>query len=307
MNKRHLFGIFLLALLGTIGLSPASAGAEQIFQGISGLDVESGFFSVEVSGGPGEDVRLRVEIPDYLARRYEIRREVDQGRLKVWVERRAPYSHLSITGNPRLIFTVPASIDLDLSGSSGRIDVRGIKSRRLRARASSGGLRLREIEADLNAETSSGGLALEACHGRKVLRTASGSLMVRGARGEIEASSSSGGQTYIDVRGDLRAESSSGGIRLDGFEGALMLRASSGSLSGRDVLLTGDSRFQTSSGSISFAFRNRMEDLRFTLNSTSGSLSVGGSSRSGGSLAMGNGDILVIGASTSGSQRYTAP
>ena len=105
------------------------------------------------------------------------------------------------------------------------------------------------------------------------------------------------------MEGDIRAQSSSGSISIRNQAGSLVLQAKSGNLEGTDILLTGDSSFTTSSGKITFDFKNDIEDFSFDLRSSSGIINAG-RSKAKGELVFGNGRIRITGKSSSGTQTY---
>ncbi|MGE5529152.1 MAG: DUF4097 family beta strand repeat-containing protein [Patescibacteria group bacterium] len=272
---------------------------------ITSMSVEGMFFQVDVRAHAGRGVRLRTETPADILRKIRIVRKVQDGRLVVRVENKNRYrTGFSFSGrSPRLVFDVPANVQVEIDNSSGSVRVRGLRARTVAARASSGSLELEEIDAALTAAASSGSIRIRSCRGDKEIRASSGSLTVIDGEGDITAETSSGNQRYVGIKGDITARSSSGGINLRRVEGRLELQASAGSLVGRDILVTGNSRFRTSSGSIDFHFQNDLAEFSFRLRGTSGGLRAG-RIHAHEYLQCGNGPITIEGESTSGSQNY---
>ena len=281
-------GLALLAALGAIGItedtiiSDVSLVDEWEYSGIRSLKIEeASVFAVQVTGGSGR--RLEAKIYGPSKRDVEVHHEKRGGELLVWVEWKT--KRISWHGvSPRMVFQVPYEIDLDI-------------------------------------ETSTGSLTVEGCEGEKGIYTSTGSITVTDSNGDIRAVSSTGSHEYEDVTGDMRiesstgsqryrdtqgfiqAESTTGGITISRHRGALDLRSSTGSQEGEDILLTGDSSFHTSTGSIDFDFRNALESFSFDLRSSTGRIRVGDTDARG-QLRFGNGSIEITATSSTGSQSY---
>ena len=69
------------------------------------------------------------------------------------------------------------------------------------------------------------------------------------------------------------------------------------------MTLIDDSSFQTSSGSIDVDYTNSLDELAFSLSSTSGKINAG-STNAKGTVKTGSGGIQIEGKSTSGRQTY---
>jgi hypothetical protein len=87
------------------------------------------------------------------------------------------------------------------------------------------------------------------------------------------------------------------------MQGTLDLDTSTGSQEGRDIVLTGDSSFESSTGSITMDFAGSLEQLEFDLRSTTGSLRVGREA-SQRQLYLGGTGFTIRGKSSTGSQEY---
>jgi len=305
MKKLGLMMVF--SVLGTVTF--AGGGGELVeeslsFSGIDRLTVEGSFFDVDITGSSTATIEAEFIIPDRLrGRGVKVLHETRGSELRVWVERKV----VSITSlpwrGPRMRFTVPADILVNVKNSSGSVAVKGIEAAELKLEVSSGSLQIADCRSKLSATSSSGKITVETCTGDKRLKASSGSITVTNSDGNIEADSSSGKQRYEGIRGSIVAQSSSGGISISDFEGRLDLKSNSGRFSGTGVTVTGDSSFETSSGSITIDFVNPENDFTFELRSSSGTISAGGT-RAKGTVVTGSGKILIRGKSSSGNQSY---
>jgi DUF4097 and DUF4098 domain-containing protein YvlB len=156
---------------------------------------------------------------------------------------------------------------------------------------------------ELSVRTTTGNISVETVNGPKRLVSTTGTITVRSSNGRVSSGSTTGGQRFDYVQGDIVAESTTGGIEVTNTEGTLDLESTTGGQEGRAVKLTGDSRFQTSTGRIEMDFANPIEDFTFDLSSTTGRMEVG-ESKVRGTLVQGEGPIRIVGRTTTGRQVY---
>jgi DUF4097 and DUF4098 domain-containing protein YvlB len=108
------------------------------------------------------------------------------------------------------VVTVPANVRVDVTSSSGAIEVRG-------------------VTGAVSATSSSGGVTIEEVAGPVTARSSSGSLRLADITGELYASSSSGSIRATGIAQPREVTSSSGSIRLDGlFIANATIRSTSG-------------------------------------------------------------------------------
>ncbi len=307
MNKKTLLSIFVNIGLWQFFLSGSTLASQEnlTFTGIDRLVVEGSFFSVEVAGYTGRSVEAQIIIPDRIVKRgVRVLYRQTNSELRFWVEKKILSGiNLRSWESPKMIFNVPHEIEVNINNSSGRIIVEGLTSRQIELQTSSGAIALKDISADLGVSSSSGKIRIEQCDGDKHLRASSGQITVLKSGGDIKAKTTSGRQTYEGIRGNVSTVSSSGEINIRDQEGGLNLESSSAKQEGRDIRITEDSSFRTSSGRIDFDFINKIDDFTFDLRSSSGKIEVGSTSARG-RVVTGDGKILIKGKSTSGGQTY---
>ena len=266
MTKVVLTGLSLL-LLSTMACTWGMTELEDDrfeYSGIDAIRVENAaIFNIEVAGINTNSVTGEIVNPS--GKRLMVTHDRQGSTLVVRVTQRRP-SFGPFTGDHRLIFKVPKTIDLDLGTSTGSIRVDG-------------------------------------CQGPKRLDTSTGSIFVGGSDGSIESHSSTGRQEFENVDGRIKAESSTGSLSLRDVTGAFDLHSSTGTHEGWNIQVTGDSSFRTSTGSIRLDFVNELAEFNFDLDTSTGRLKVG-STESKGSLKYGNGKIRIYGRSSTGSQSY---
>lgn len=188
-------------------------------------------------------------------------------------------------------------------GSMSFEDIRG----NLTANCSSGQVQVNGLQGDADVKSSFGSQRFTRVTGNIKTTASSGSLLFDECTGDVVASSDFGSQTFRKLTGAVHAEASSGTIKLSETSGMLDVETNFGSIKGENVRLAGSAKLKASSGTIQIDFVNPISDLRFDLNCDSGTATVvdGDKVRKAEHhLSAGEGNILVTGTTTFGSQSY---
>ena len=204
----------------------------------------------------------------------------------------------------KLDLQLPAGVELSIENTSGDILIDEYSSSYLDVSATSGDITLKQINANIQARTTSGDVLLRDVTGNIAMRSTSGNQEFFGITGDVKTVATSGDIEIDRMVGDLDMSTTSGDMDVDSLEGMIQATATSGDIEGNYVLLTGDSRFKSTSGNIYVELENDLEKVGFDLRATSGDLEVG---RIDGDdhLVIRRGDISITGISTSGDQRDT--
>lgn len=204
-----------LVLVSIAACAPAAAGAQDYTaprsgtasaRGASLVRVHARAGALRILGRPGIS-EVRVTGTARASRRGDLdgirlvtRREGNE----VQVSAEIPEQHGFLGGQRALdlVVEVPAGIPLDVTDSSGEVEVRGVASLRL--------------------DDSSGEVDVDGVAGDVWVRDSSGALRIRNVRGGVVVDEDSSGE--IDVRDVARdvlvREDSSGGIRVDRIGGS---------------------------------------------------------------------------------------
>lgn len=335
--------IFTLVLIWSFVFMPKSEAQEladqvrESFQGVESIHVKGAFCKVDIQPATGRTVELDGELRS--VRRVDglkIHYALKNGLLDVWIEQPA-----RITGQLKgyLSFEVPPGISIKVENVSGEVKVLGVGGENtiletvsggivaenipanLQAKSVSGSIKTNTVSGTLHARSVSGALNLVSVGGIADVSSVSGSIVVKSVMGDIKSGNTSGSTNISEVmgiadiksvsgsvsvtgvKGDVAASTASGSIEVREIVGSLNLTSTSGGIKGSAVILTGNSNFKSSSGSVDISFGNDLSGMTFDLRASSGSVSVG-DTRGANQLNVGNGPIVVRGTTTSGSQRY---
>jgi hypothetical protein len=135
-----------------------------------------------------------------------------------------------------LVIEVPESLGLDVTDSSGDLEIRNVGG--LTLKDSSGEVEIADVRGSLDVDDSSGNVEVDGVRGDVRLRDSSGDVDVRNVTGSVLVENdSSGNLDFTDVGGDVEvANDSSGDIAVARVRGHFTVRRdSSGAIRSRDV------------------------------------------------------------------------
>ena len=186
------------------------------------LVIESGQGGVVITGERRTDVHIEVwaediDVEDVSEMLHLDVREISRGlQITVDIKERRSFFGRS-RGRVWVEVSVPRATDLDIDNNSGGVSVRDIDAN-VRVDNGSGGVRLDGIEGDVDIDNNSGGVS------------------IRSVRGDLMVDNGSGGIKATDVQGDVSIDNNSGGVKLTAVDGRLEVDNGSG---GINVELTG--------------------------------------------------------------------
>jgi len=288
------------------------------YEGITAIEIDSRFFDLNIEGTNTNRVDVETEIKGKNQHyNYEIKHEKNGSNLKVWITSSANqnyegyeetnwkdlksfrFNYLKAVMN----FKVPENINIKVKNSSGRVMANNLHGDSLRFISSSGTMRLSNLTGNIYFKLSSGRLYAENIQGDIKAVSSSGTQHWDKIEGKLRTKVSSGRILMDKVKGEIYAKSSSGTIHADDVEGIVALNTSSGRIIGENILLTKDAYFKSSSGAIKLDLMNQLDNLKFNTKASSGNIRVGKSKKVK-ILKENEGNIEIIGITTSGRQRY---
>lgn len=152
---------------------------------------------------------------------------------------------------------------------------------------------------DLDVETVSGSVRASDVQGRIRVRTVGGRVSIAGAGGDLRIRTASGAIDVTRFVGSLVTDSSSGRTVLRDCRGIVTVETASGGITAENLQLSADALFTSSSGSIDVDILNALSDIRYALQSNTGTIRVG-DRRGEGRMNGGQGRFLVRAESVSG-------
>lgn len=238
----------LLSLLLVGGLITAAAAQpfehdqiiEKKFKARPGqvLTLNADFGSVEVQGGRGHEVFVRVikganDVSRRQAEAWFDRYEIDMRETGQGVDIRGRYDRPSRWRGSRMQvryeITVPERYNVRLQTAGGSLSVAGVAGK-AQLETAGGSVRLADVGGPVEVETSGGSITAERVGDYAQLHTSGGSISVRAAGGPVNARTSGGSITIQAADGDVLAHTSGGSIRLTEIAGSVDAHTSGGSI-----------------------------------------------------------------------------
>ncbi|MBI9063429.1 MAG: DUF4097 family beta strand repeat protein [Marinilabiliaceae bacterium] len=238
-----------------------------------------------------------------------------------------------------IIISVPNQVKVDVTTTSGYIDVVGVDESVLKAESASGKINVSDFKGEANLKSKSGAITAhnvtgklttynksgkqEVSHveGDVVMGTYSGDLHAKHITGKVATESTDGAQTLLEITGDVKLKTNSGNLKLSNtkgnvnsvsasgsfklfdVEGVLNLQSTKGEISGSRVKLTASSTFTTTEGKIKFNFDNDRSELSYVCESKNSFIALYGKSKKKKNKT-GKGGIVVTATSTTGAQAF---
>jgi hypothetical protein len=252
-------------------LTVKNARGRTVVVGKPGLESVS-IVAVKVANGHDRDESER------LLDRLEIRTESDGDEIHVETREEGSRSRglwSFVRGDRRSAWVdytieVPGHFSVEASASSGEVRVSNIEGDCV-AEATSGDLALRAIGKSAEVAVTSGDAEIVDIGGDLDASTTSGTMKIDNVRGGLSVSATSGDVDVTRVGGDVDAAVTSGNFTLEGCEGDVKFSAASGD--GRIMEVTGSVEAASSSGDLEIMIIPTV-DRAFALTSSSGDIDV---------------------------------
>ena len=339
---KYLFTFSVLCFL--LNIPSFSAPLQEVhrstkkYENIKTIDVKGDFCKVILQ--PSESTQIVVNSFIEASKAIDgfgIKDQTDGEKLSISVM--VPSEHVS-TKSGEIVINIPKNTEVKIKTTSGYIEALNIVDCEIDAHASygkintknttgdftlktsTGGITVNTMKGDMSATSTKGSIELSDIDGHTTVVTDAGDLILKNMKGKISTQSNTAPQNITNLNGDLMLRTSSGEITLndiegvietandDGdvwitdFKGTMRLISISGNLVGKNILLTGNTYFETTKGRIEMELKNDLHQLSFDLNSNYGFLYIPGKSKKK-RLKSGNGPILISTSSNNGAQRFS--
>jgi lia operon protein LiaG len=273
---------------------------EKTFSGITRVEVSGGSLEIEYIGGQGNEIAVKaflestyqdqdilfVTIGDVL----KISHKVNNTN-KSWGNQRTK-GHIRIQG--------PSQMDLEMKGGSGSVRIENVSNAQTNIAVGSGSVHARNIKGNLTANAGSGSLKLSDIHGDVKGRVGSGSALIEDLKGNLDYSSGSGGVIANRIAGVVNITVTSGYVKVNDVAELGDLKVTSGNFNAQNAGLGSKTKISGTSGNFRIQTNSQINDFNYSLNATSGNVTVG-NSRGGKNLQINNNSATNIrGSITSG-------
>jgi len=243
---------------------------------VDSIQIVSTDFDITTTGYDGDEVEAQF----YYQEKYcNIMYETRGKQLTITTKERKVFSIFN-NRHGRIILKVPYSILLDISTTSGIIEVT-------------------DSRAVNNLQSTSGTIKIQKGRGDKQIYVTSGSLSVNEVTGNLTIDSTSGKILIDKVDGNLTIDATSGITEIRETKGSMSINKISGRITGKNIFVAGTVNIMTTSGNVSMDFNNPIEDLNLVIKTNSGAVRVG-ELKATGNMTLGTGSTVARISTTSG-------
>lgn len=160
-------------------------------------------------------------------------------------------------GTTRFEFSIPSSLNLELTTSGGDISIEEDLTGRLNGKTSGGDIKFKDVDGQADLKTSGGDISGGVVQGGVTLTTSGGDIELAAANGQTEVRTSGGDIKVGEVGEHLTAKTAGGDIELGNVGGSADVKTAGGDISvgavaGSASLATagGDIRLESADGPV---------------------------------------------------------
>lgn len=269
-----------LLLIGLLYVGLGSSLGQQVinksFSGIEILEIKSGAIEIQYEG---QDNLAQIELEAFLGP--EENADKDLVMITVGNTLKIAYDGRS-NSRPKskryLRLIGPSNIQLKIKSSSGATYISGVSAASHQIEASSGQMRVSDINGNLSLKASSGNVQLAGLTGNLNCKLTSGNATIENVVGDINFKATSGQLKINSLSGLLNAKLTSGNIKLNQIGELGNLEVSSGNIRAENAGLGLNTGLNASSGNIQIYTDSNLSNYNFDLKAGSGNIRVGNQS-----------------------------
>lgn len=305
-NYTRISLVALLLLVSTTWVAAQNAvvNTTKKYPNIKQIDIESGWLDVTYQGGAGTEVSVEAYLESNIA---------DQDIVFVTLGDVLKISYKSGTGKYNwnsknkgyIKITGPMALALEVSGTSGNINIQNLESPETRLQLTSGNVVAAKIKGKLTLTATSGTLAAKEIDGDVNARLTSGNTALDGIQGAVDYGSTSGNFNAKNIGGLLNIQLTSGNAKLENVTELGTMRITSGNMTAVNSGLGSKTQFNGTSGNFTVKTPSDLGAFNYNLKASSGNLRVGNSTKEKSLDINNNAASTIRGNITSGNMSIT--
>lgn len=244
MRKFYTTFLTVAILTFTASLVDAQQKIEKSFEGIDDITLNLSSGDCIFEKGSSSTIKVTLE---YTYDNENFIPKMEQKGSRLIIEEKFENGHNQ--GWSKWSLQIPDGLEINVNSGSGDITASGLK---MELKANSG-------SADINFSNMSG---------ESSVNTGSGEVEVDGFEGDFSVNTGSGDIRLSDSKGHIKINAGSGNIRLSDSNADFSINTGSGDISARDVVIAGNSSFNSGSGDSEIILSG---ELNYNLSVNSGS------------------------------------
>jgi lia operon protein LiaG len=303
-TRLGLVALVLLASTTWVAAQNVLVNTTKKYNNIKQIEVESGWLDVSYQGGEGTEVSVDAYLESNIADQDIVFVTLGDV-LKVSYKKSGEKYNWNGKNKGYLKITGPKSMQVNVRGSSGEINLTNLVSEHTVLQLTSGTVAATQIKGNLKLTSTSGTLKALGIEGNVEARLTSGNAFLENISGTVSYESTSGSLDARDIDGELNVRLTSGNAKIENAKQLGKLSFTSGNVRAINSGLGANTQFTGTSGNFTIQTPSALNSFNYSLKASSGNLRVGGSSGTKSLELNNNATNTVRGNITSGNMTIT--
>ena len=269
-----LFALLLLASTTWVSAQNVVVNTTKKYNNIKQIEVESGWLDVSYQGGEGSEVSVEAYLESNIADQDIVFVTLGDV-LKISYKSSSEKYNWNSKSEGYIKITGPVALVLEVSGSSGNIDIQTLESKLTTLQLTSRNVAAAQIKGNLSLTATSGTLIAKEVDGDVNARLTSGNTSLDGIKGAVDYGSTSGNFTAKNIESTLDVQLTSGNAKLENVKELGTMRITSGNMTAVNAGIGSKTQFSGTSGNFTLQTPSDLGAFNFNLRATSGDLRVG--------------------------------
>ena len=273
-----LLALLLLASTTWVSAQNVVVNTTKKYNNIKQIEVESGWLDVSYQGGEGTEVSVEAYLESNIEDQdivFVTLRDV----LKISYKSSSEKYNWNSKSEGYIKITGPVALVLEVSGTSGNIDIQTLESELTTLQLTSGNVAAAKIKGNLTLTATSGNLKAKGIEGNVDARLTSGNTTLEDIQGAVQYGSTSGNFTAKNIGGLLNVQLTSGNAKLENVKELGTMRITSGNMTAVNAGLGSKTQFSGTSGNFTVQTPSDLGAFNYNLRATSGNLRVGNTTK----------------------------
>jgi hypothetical protein len=273
-TRLGLIALVLFASTTWVAAQNVLVNTTKKYNNIKQIEVESGWLDVSYQGGEGTEVSVEAYLESNIADQDIVFVTLGDV-LKVSYKRSGEKYNWNSKNKGYLKITGPKSMQVNVRGSSGEINLTNLVNEHTVLQLTSGTVTAAQIKGNLTLTATSGTLIASDIDGDLNARLTSGNTSLDGIKGAVDYASTSGNFTAKNIGGFLNVQLTSGNAKLENVKELGTMKITSGNLTAVNAGIGPKTQFNGTSGNFTLQTPSDLGAFNYNLRATSGNLRVG--------------------------------
>ena len=298
-TRSGLVSLLLLVSTTWVAAQNILVNTTKKYNNIKQIEVESGWLDVSYQGGAGTEVSVEAYLESNITDQDIVFVTLGDV-LKVSYKRSGEKYNWNGKNKGYIKITGPQSMQVNVRGSSGEINLTNLASETTVLQLTSGTVAAAQIKGNLTLTSTSGTLKATGIEGNVEARLTSGNAYLENINGTVNYESTSGSLDAKNIDGELNVRLTSGNAKIENAKQLGQLYFTSGNMRAVNSGFGPSTQFSGTSGNFTVQTQADLRTYNYSLKAGSGNIRVGNSSSSRSLELNNNASTWIKGNITSG-------